>query len=163
VGVTVALVNEDQQASAPQAPAQTNNLRVSEEIERMLADRLDAMNAGDSTRAASHYAPNGILAEQDVDPPVISAGRSEIDARLLDLYNMGMRIAEVGDPILVGNLVAQPTVIWAAGDRPTPGPTPGRPTTEYGSTDKEIALMLVFRISDETGKITHQWVLSTGR
>lgn len=146
-GVTVALVNQDEQAAAPETAAQTNYPGVSEEVERMLDDRIAAMNTGDSARAASHYAPNGTLAEFDQNPPYVSEGRAEIDARLLELYNMGMRIAEVGDPIQVGPYVAEPTVIFGAGE--------STPTPSY-----ENAFMLLFDLGkDGEGKITYQWVI----
>lgn len=136
--LTVALVNENNQPSAS-TPEQANYAEAAPGITAMLRARMAGMNTGDLAKAASFFAPNATLDEMNTG--VVSTGRARVEARLTELYKMGMRLKAVGAPIQVGPYVAEPTRLWGAGHPKQTAP-----------------FMLVYEIN-QNGKIAYEWVI----
>jgi hypothetical protein len=109
-------------------------------IMTILNDRMAAMNRGDARAAASFYARNGAMEEMDQSPSLVTKGRTAIEARLDDLYQMGLRLAPAGAPITYDQYVAEPVRF------------------SNGNGAGEGAGMLVFQF-DPASKIVHEWVI----
>ena len=113
----------------------------SEEVMSVLEGRMAAMNAGDGKAAAAFYAANGIMEELDLDPPLVTTGRTAIGDRLEELVDVwGLRMRAEGTPSQFDRYVAEPVSFYPA---------------EGSGTG---AGMLVFEINKD-GEIAHQWVI----
>lgn len=126
--------------------SQASPTQPSAEVVALLDQRIAAMNAGDGAAAAALYAEDAVLDEiEGVPYPTATAtytftGRDRIQARLQGLFEAGLRLEPVGEPIQLGHLVAEPARFLQAGGN------------GYGEG------ILVFEIAPE-GTIEHQWMI----
>ena len=138
LGLALALV-ADRDETSPTTP--------SAEVVALLDERIAAINRVDGAAAAALYAEDAVLDEIEGEPyPSSTAtytfvGRAEIEERLQGLAEeAGLRLEAVGEPVQLGNLVAEPTRFLQEGG------------SGYGEG------ILVFEIDDQ-GTIAHQWMI----
>lgn len=122
-------------ATGPDNAAQPKGL-ASGAVTKTLAMRIDAVNAGDTTKIASFYTSNAVLEERDWQPAVITRGAQAI-AKHLSAYNeIGFQLTNDSAPIQIGPYTAE-AATWSGGGRG----------------------ILVYEF-DSSGRIAHQWVIT---
>jgi type II secretory pathway pseudopilin PulG len=140
VGVLAALlVLQSRQSTSPS--------KASAEVVALLDARIAAMNRGDGRAAGALYTQDGVLDELEGMPYASdgkstynTVGRAAIQDRLQLMVDLGLRLEAIGEPIMYGDLVAEPTRFYEAAG------------VGYGKA------MLVFQISPDH-QIAHQWMI----
>lgn len=142
VGVLTTLLVVRGQAATPKSASEP-----APQVAALLEARVAAMNRSDGKAAAALYTEDAVMDElegvpyaKDGKATYNTVGRAAIQERLQGMLDDGLRLEVIGEPVMYGDLVAEPVRFYQEGG------------TGYGKG------MLVFQITPEN-LIAHQWMI----